>query len=40
MVWLIASYGLKNNLDVQRRLKAATDARDAARLEMDRLHAT
>jgi hypothetical protein len=37
LVDAIAGYGLKNNLDVQRRLKAATDARDAARLETDRL---
>jgi hypothetical protein len=37
LVDAIANYGLKSNLDVQRRLKAATDARDAAKLEMDRL---
>lgn len=37
LVDAIASYGLRDNLDVQRRLKAATETRDAARAELGRL---
>ena len=39
LVDAIASYGLRDNLDVQRRLKAATAARDAAVAELSRLNA-
>jgi hypothetical protein len=37
LVDAIAAYGLRDNLDIQRRLKQATDTRDVALAELDRL---
>ncbi len=39
LVDAIATYGLRDNLDIQRRLKQATTARDAAAAELGRLDA-
>ncbi len=37
LVDAIAAYGLRDNLDIQRRLKVATETRDAALAELGRL---